>query len=102
MQAFTALTASFTPFTLANFTQSIMVNLTNVNNTNQQPQGEPLASACTCKPMCTHVGPCRLRLKLFMGANLAPSLPRHCGLQSAAESLLISAHGCRHQLRSHR
>ncbi|CAK0738191.1 hypothetical protein CVIRNUC_001007 [Coccomyxa viridis] len=37
--AFTALTASFTPFTLANFTQSILVNLTNVNNTNQQPQG---------------------------------------------------------------
>ena len=39
MQASTALTASFTPFTLANFTQSIMVNLTNVNGTNQNPTG---------------------------------------------------------------
>ena len=73
MQAFTALTASFTPFTLANFTQSIMVNLTNVNNTNQQPQGEPFASACACHPVCTHVGPCNLCLNPFMGADLAPS-----------------------------
>lgn len=38
-QASTALTAAFTPFTLANFTQSILVNLTNVNGTNQDPVG---------------------------------------------------------------
>lgn len=41
MQASTALSASFTPFILANFTQSIMVNLTNVNGTNQNPTGAP-------------------------------------------------------------
>jgi len=39
MQASTALTAAFTPFTLTNFTQSITVNLTNVNGTNQNPTG---------------------------------------------------------------
>ena len=41
MQASTALSAAFTPFTLAKFTQSIMVNLTNVNGTNQNPTGMP-------------------------------------------------------------
>ncbi|CAL5223964.1 g6570 [Coccomyxa viridis] len=39
LPASTALSAAFTPFTLANFTQSIMVNLTNVNGTNQNPTG---------------------------------------------------------------
>ncbi len=54
MQASTALTAAFTPFTLANFTQSIMVNLTNVNGTNQNPTGasRPLCFAALNPARC--------------------------------------------------
>ena len=39
MQASTALTFNFTSFTLANFTQSFFLNITNVNGTNVVPAG---------------------------------------------------------------
>ena len=39
MQAPTMLTVSYTPFTLQNFTESILVNVTNTAYTNAHPEG---------------------------------------------------------------
>ena len=54
VQASVALTYTATPFTLANFTSSLLLVATNVNGTNQVPQGAP-RQPVMCSQICLAV-----------------------------------------------